>query len=327
MNLAAEITELKKSLNFLHDHVQSQDKQISQCLKNEKETSSLLLKLQRDHSDLVKYTCFLEEYCLDLDTKSRKKHLILTGVAETQEENKPGRVPLSGDENENENDMETEESSFNPTLGVALSVLQSIQETLTYEDIDVAYQVGHKGSGTRPILIKFAREHIRNEVNRKRILLKDSDETKTTFLNEDLPSKINQQRAELRCIVDHARSKNVNAKSMGNRISVNNKIYSYADIDRLPQGLRLSDVKAIDTPKGIAFQSQYTFLSNLFPAAIKYNGIQFPTSEHAYQYTRALFLGKQDCAYKIRTSKSGMDAKRESSHLPNSKDWDDCKVT
>lgn len=63
-NLVSEITELKKSLNYLHEHVRAQDKQISQCLKNEKETASLLLKLQQDHSDLVK---FLKEYCLDLD--------------------------------------------------------------------------------------------------------------------------------------------------------------------------------------------------------------------------------------------------------------------
>lgn len=188
--------------------------------------------------------------------------------------------------------METEETSFSPTIGVALSFLQSIHETLTYDDIDVAYRDGRKGLGPRPILIKFVKEQVHNEGNRKRIHLKDSDQTKSSFLNEDLLAKINQQRAELRCIVDHANSKNINVKSMGNRISVNDKIYTYRDIDRLPQGLKLSDAKTIDTPKGIAFKLQYAFLSNLFPAPTKCNGIQFPTSEHAYQYNHTLFLGK-----------------------------------
>lgn len=323
-NLVSEITELKKSLSYLHDHVRAQDKKLSQCLKNEKDTSSLILKLQRDHSDLVKYTYFLEEYCLDLDTKSRKKHLVLTGIAETPEENKPKRVPFSGEENENE--METDESAYNPTIGVALTVLQSIHETLIYDDIDVAYRVGRKGLGPRPILIKFVKEHVRNEVNKKRIHLKDSDDTKQSFLNEDLPIKINQQRSELRCIVDHAKSKNVNAKVLGNRILVANKTYTHRDIDKLPQGLKISDAKTIDTPKGIAFQSQYSFLSNLYPAQTKYNGINYPSAEHAYQHSRALFLGKHDCAHKIRIAKSGMDAKREASNLPSTKEWDSCKV-
>lgn len=322
-NLASEVMDMKKSLNILNEQVRMQSKQISQCIKNEKETAGMLLKLQRDHSDLVKYTSFLEEYCLDLDTKSRKKHLILTGIAETQAENKPGKGPtIDGEENE----MEVEESNYNPTNGVALSVLQSIHETLTYEDIDVAYRVGKRGLGPRPILIKFAREQVRNEVNRKRTNLKDSDETKSSFLNEDLPAKINQQRAEMRCIVNNAKSKNVSAKSMGDRISMDNKIYTYREIDRLPQGLQISDAKMVDTPKGIAFQSQYAFLSNLFPSPVKYNGIQFPSSEHAYQYTRALFLGKQDTAYKIRIAKSSQDAKREGGRLPSNKEWDSCKV-
>lgn len=322
-NLTSEMSEMKKSLNYLNEQVKIQGKQIAQCLKNEKDTAALLLKLQRDHSELVNYTGFLEEYCLDLDTKSRKKHLILTGIPEYQSENKTGRGPETDEEG---NEMEVEESNYNPTSGVALGVLQSIHETLSYEDIDVAYRVGKKGLGPRPILIKFAREQTRNEVNRKRTNLKDSDETKSSFLNEDLPAKINQQRAELRCIVNNARSKNVNAKSMGDRISIDNKIYTHSEIDLLPQGLKISDAKIIDTAKGLAFQSQYAFLSNLYPSPVKYNGIQFPSSEHAYQYNKAIFLGKQDAAYKIRIAKTSQIAKREGGRLPSNKDWDSSKL-
>lgn len=86
--LANDVLEIKQSLNQLREHVRLQDKHIAQCLKNEKGTAALLLKLQRDHSDLVKYTGSLEEYCLELDAKSRKKHLVLTGVPETAAENK-----------------------------------------------------------------------------------------------------------------------------------------------------------------------------------------------------------------------------------------------
>lgn len=188
-NLVNEVSEIKQSLNQLREHSRLQDKQIAQCLKNERETAALLLKLQRDHSDLVKYTGSLEEYCLELDTKSRKKHLILTGVTETPAESKSGRgVSSETDDNE----METEENNFSPTHAAAFSVIQTILDTMVYDDIDVVYRVGRKGSGPRPILVKFVKEQTRNEVNRRRMNLKDSDETKTSFLNEDLLAKTNE---------------------------------------------------------------------------------------------------------------------------------------
>lgn len=48
-NLVNDVSEIKQSLHQLREHVSMQDKQIAQCLKNEKETAALLLKLQRDH--------------------------------------------------------------------------------------------------------------------------------------------------------------------------------------------------------------------------------------------------------------------------------------
>lgn len=101
--------------------------------------------------------------------------------------------------------------------------------------------------------------------------------------------------------------KNFNARVLGDRISIDNKIYSYKDIDKLLQGLKISDAKMIDTPRGIAFQSHYAFLSNFFPTPVKYNSIQFASAEHAYQYNRALFLGSQDAAHNARIAKTAQE--------------------
>lgn len=40
--------------------------------------------------------------------------------------------------------METEETNFDPTYGVAFSALRTIYETLVYDDIDVAYRIRKK---------------------------------------------------------------------------------------------------------------------------------------------------------------------------------------
>lgn len=195
--------------------------------------------------------------------------------------------------------METEDSNFNPTLSIVYDTLHVIHDTLILEDLDVAYRVGKKGSTARPILVKFAKESVRNEVNRKRFNLKDIEENKNVFLNEDLPPKVNAYRADLRCLVNHAKSKNVNAKLLGNRVSIDNKLYSHKDIDKLPEGLRMTDAKIVETAKGIAFQSSYAYLSNFFPCKIKFNGTQFESAEHAYQFSRATFLGYHSTADSI----------------------------
>lgn len=110
-----------------------------------------------------------------------------------------------------------------------------------------------KGASPRPILVQFVKESVRNEISRKRRNLKDIEEMSGTFINDDLPPKINQQRAELRNIVANARAKNVDAQSFGNRITVGNVSYTYKDINSLPDGLKLEDSQMVLTPKGIAF--------------------------------------------------------------------------
>lgn len=155
--------------------------------------------------------------------------------------------------------------------------------------------------------------------------MKDIEDKKNVFLNEDLPGKVNAYRADMRCLVNHAKSKNVNAKLLGNKVSIDNKVYSHKDIDKLPDGLRMSDAKMVDTVKGIAFQSKHAFLSNFFPCKIKHNGIQFESSEHAYQYSRATFFGFHTTAENARRASKAEEAKRACSNLPSSKEWDMAK--
>lgn len=321
-SLSSKVCGIEKSIESLRDHVKKQDKQITLCLQNERDTAAALLNLQKDYNDLLKYASSLEEYCLDLDVNLRKKHLILTGIDETPAESNFGRTRAVDDDG---NEMETEDSNFNPTLSLVFDMLHAIHDTLLIEDLDVAYRLGRKGPNPRPILVKFAKESTRNEVNRKRFNLKDLDESKNVFLNEDLPAKVNAYRADLRCLVSHAKSKNVSAKLFGNRVSIDNKMYGHKDIDKLPEGLKMSDAKIVETAKGLAFQSQHAFLSNFFPCKVFYNNIHYKSAEHAYQHTRAVFFGFHSTAETILRVNNAEKAKKSGSNLPNSKDWDACK--
>lgn len=112
---------------------------------------------------------------------------------------------------------------------------------------------------------------------------------------------------------------------LGNKVSIDNKIYNHKDIDKLPVGLKMSDAKILQTPKGLAFHSKYAYLSNFYPCKINHNGIRYASAEHAYQHTRAVFLGFNSTADSILKSEKAEEAKRASFNLPTSKDWDACK--
>lgn len=180
--------------------------QMTKCLATEKRTASILSKLEHDHFVLSNYTRSLEEYCLEIDVGQRKKHLILTGIPETNEEMDKRPTP---DPDNPDTPAKTDEADkqlvSNHTREVVLETLSIIHDTLTHDDIDIAYRIGRKkGDAPRPILIKFVKESVRNEIDRKRSNLKDSYETRGSYLNEDLPQKVNQRRADLRCIVNNA---------------------------------------------------------------------------------------------------------------------------
>lgn len=283
--------------------------QISSLQGNQNVLYSKFSLLERRYNELRSYTCYLEDYCLELDVNSRKSHVILTGVqeedSESSAENKYSQV----------------------TFDKAVDLLSNICDTVTSADLEAVYRIGKPGRSPRPILIKFVRESVRNEVMKKKKLLKESDETRHLFMNEDLPPIINKRRSDMRAVVDNARNKNVPASMAGNRMIVNDITYEYKDIHSLPPGLKLADAKLQAVKGGFAFQSEYAFLSNFYPCEISFNNMFFRSSEQLYQYERAIFANNTRCANDILNANTPQAAKREGFRVGNSPGWDRVKLT
>lgn len=193
--LGTRTSDIEKALEFCTKHVAQLEKQIYKCIKNECNTATALVRLEANYASLHNYTKSLEDYCLELDIGLRKKHLLITGIPETESENRErNRVTTSDSTGTDIPENETEGGFLNPTHELALATLSNIHDTILFDDIDVAYRIGRKkGSSPRPILIKFAKESLRNKISKKRRLLRDSNDTQGAFINEDLPPKISQQ--------------------------------------------------------------------------------------------------------------------------------------
>lgn len=308
------MTETAKAIEELNAHIKKLEAQVNICLNNDRVTAAVLARLEAGQKRLLNYTKTLDDYCLEVDMSVRKKHLILTGIPEEASEQ-----TSAADDSEGEPDLYA-------THRVALKVLASIHDVLIVDDIDCAYRIGRKGTKPRPILVKFCREFTRDSVYKKRFHLKDSDETKAVYINDDLPAKISQQLADMRCIVENAKANNVDARTVGNKVQVGEKTYGYRDLHSLPEGLKLENAKTKNTRRGIAFQGQHSIFSNFYSVQVNYNGRVFPSSEHAYQFDRVTYLGDHKLASQVFHAHTPQEAKRIGAQIGPSKKWDMVKV-
>lgn len=125
-------------------------------------------KLQTAYQDLYSYAIDLEEYVLTVDTNSRKKNLIVTGIPDILNE--------------------TSDTLINRLYGI----FQPYVDILDRCDFDVAYRLGSPSRNpkrSRPMVVKFFCESIRNLISQIRFNLEDDDDNAKIYLNEDL-SKI-----------------------------------------------------------------------------------------------------------------------------------------
>lgn len=86
---ADKISEMGNAIDLLNQQVKKLELQVNTCMNNDKIAASILARGEAGQKRcLLNYTRTLEDYCLELDVSMRKKHIILTGVAEDVSEQK-----------------------------------------------------------------------------------------------------------------------------------------------------------------------------------------------------------------------------------------------
>jgi ribA/ribD-fused uncharacterized protein len=70
------------------------------------------------------------------------------------------------------------------------------------------------------------------------------------------------------------------------------------------------------------FQGPYRFLSNFYPSTIEFEGIVYPSVEHAYQSAKTVNMNERQ---RIADLPTPADAKREGRKLPLRPNWDTLK--
>ena len=267
-------SDLVKSLEFCTGQVKDLEAKITtqtgEIVELRRELSSAESTIRRQGSHIE----HLETEKNSLETYMRKSNLIFDGCAEV----------------ENEDTTAIIENIINRVLNLNINVTG---------EVDKAHRFGQSvGGHPRPIIVKFLRHSVRDTVLKAANRLKDHPDK--IYINEDLPKLIKARRAELRAVVQHAKTEGIVAKQTGDRITIAGQVYTHENLDCLPANLTLES--ACTKPIGdhsIGFYSKHSPLSNFYPSTFEMNNVKFNSVEQAYQSSKARVAGRDDIEKKI----------------------------
>ena len=257
--IGEEFEKIRESLDSRDKELNESITQLSQLVANQAS--------QIEHFERLEF----------LEQDKKRKNLIITGLEESD------RVHVKTQVNELLSD-----------LGVGF----------TTDNVDACGRLGQAtddnnkaGNGgrkrARPIKVRLANMGQKQTIYRNIAKLKGKDKWKNTHINDDLPQDESRRRRELRALAAVCRGKGSTARVYGSSIDVDGQRVQYQDTDKLPVGLRIEDMKIIEVADGTCFQSHHAYLSNMYPAPLKYDdGKVYPSAEVLFQTVKANLCGQ-----------------------------------
>ena len=240
---------------------------------------------------------------LQLETYSRRSNLILEGVEEVEGEN--------------------------CTQAIIITLHSKFRITVNAADIDKAHRYGRAfGGKPRPLIVKFVSHTARDNI----LYAARSSKEKPPgiYVNEDLPSEVKTQRAELRAVANQARTAGArHVKLQGDKVTIDNKVYTHDSIKLLPPkyGLEAARTKKVND-KTIGFHSKYSYLSNFYHSQFVYDGVKFTSVEQMYQVKKAELAGRQDLVPIMLAETDSLRIKRLGDMIftPRDDEWHKSKI-
>ena len=195
-------------------------------------------------------------------------------------------------------------------------------------DIKATYRLGALKTGIarpRTIKVQFANPKTKAEIFKNIGKIRNNKTWKVVHLSDAMTPLEQRQAKDLRCIYAVGKSKGLDIKLRGNILIIDGVRFGYKDIANLPYDLTMESVKVIDVLDGVAFQSEYAFLSNMYKTEIVYEGNTYSTSEHLYSAEFVKHHDRPELIDDIIAAEDGYAAKRMIKHIKQNETWDNVK--
>lgn len=208
-----------------------------------------------------------------------------------------------------------------------VNILGNICPHIKQHDVDCAYRMGSSSSGkTREIIVELFSKYARDEILRGRKKLKDYENTRNVWVNEDLPPRTRKTRGVMREIVRRAEDQGITCSMNGDKLIYNNMSFGAEHLKALPVGIRPDDLKTRIEGDRVGFMSEESYLSNFYQCPVTVDDYTFPSAEHAIQYKKSIVCEREDLGPQIKQIMKAEDVKKLGDKIPPKKAWDDTKL-
>ena len=211
---------------------------------------------------------------------------------------------------------------------VVNSLLSDLGIPVKEGDIKATYRLGALKTGVarpRTIKVQFSNSKTKAEIFKNIAKIKNIVAWKGVHLSDAMTPLELRQAKDLRCVYAVGRAKGLDIKLRGNILVIDGIKFGHKDIANLPYELTMDKVKVIDVIDGVAFQSEYAYLSNMYKIDIVYEGVTYMTSEHLYSAEYVKHHDRLDLLETIIAAEDGYVAKRLIKHVKQNETWDNVK--
>lgn len=180
---------------------------------------------------------------------------------------------------------------------------------------------GQRHPRPRTIMVTFRNVQDRNLVFYARLKLRDNNNYRAIYLNDDTTTMTRKAREDYRSVAALAQTKGNNIKVHGDGIVIDGRKYRHGEADQLPSELSLAKAKTVQVDNGLFFSSEHSFLSNFYPAPVVDQGIIYPTAEHRLQALKCETAGDQHRLELVRSATTPLDAKKIGDQIVETPQW------
>lgn len=258
----------------------------------------------------------VEKAVVELGTEVKERKLIISGLKEEKGEN-VRQVALK-------------------SIKKALTLAKSAQEKETYDGVtfsadpnqislsslEQVYRVGVKKSSWPPrnILVSFKDSHHRFILLKTKPFLADAEDV-NFYLEEDMTTLTRSHKSKLKRIMNAAKSENLEAKIVGNRINIDGTLYGFNDLDTIPENLTTKIKEEKEVKGGIAYRGRESIYSNFYPSSFEIDGTNYNSVEQYYQHSKAVACNNLERARKIMKCTDPRRIKELGDGVRNGNNW------
>ena len=305
--------ELSHEIAGIKENVQKLDSAQAGYTSSLEFTQAQVEDLRKENSALQQYLDDIElevqrnRYAIDklegrqttLETASRKKNLTIEGLTETN--------------HARENIHETVGDLFK-----AMGIDQPVQ-------YDQVYRIGpYHEKKTRAVFISFPKMDDRNFVYSQRAALKQSPHHYNVWVNDDVPPEARRNRTVVRQLTKDAKDAGATCSSTQQAIIIDGKRYDLSNLQSLPAKFSLESAKTKQVnDTDIAYHSEHSPFSNLYPCTITVRKTEFCSVEQVLQYKKAKHFNKPEVMRLIKLSRDNYEIRQLGKNLGQSKEWDE----